>query len=367
MEPRTSPLRWPVAALALVLALPVLWREPTVFFASWLIVWWYCLGLVLGGLVDVWLHRLTGGRWGIAMQPMALLAARRLPALLLLFLPLAAGLGLLYPWAARPDGAWAHELSRPGFPTAWLSPGFFWVRMLLYAAVWWLLCRPRTLATKGRAAAALVAYTLVGTLAAIDLIESMVTGWFSTAFGLVVLSGQALGGTALIVLCLSRWAPGAVTATGIGHPPVWRDHGNLLLMWVMTWAYLAFMEFLIIWAENLPREIAWYLPRLQTGWKVLAIALVVLQLALPLLLLLFRAVKQRPGRLGAVAALLLVSQLLNTAWLVLPSVAPHSVLGWWAVPALAVAFGAALFGGLPAELRGTRLEALGAEVSHAGR
>jgi hypothetical protein len=357
-------LRWLGAALALVLALPVLWIEPAVFFAGWLVAWWYCLGLVLGALVDVWLHRLTGGRWGIAMQPVALLAARRLPWLLLLFLPLAAGLGLLYPWAARPDGAWAHELSRPGFVLVWLSPGFFWLRMLVYAAVWWLLCRPATLARKGASAAALVAYALVGTLAAVDLLESLVPGWFSTAFGLVVLSGQALGGTALVVLCLARWAPARVPAAD-GHPPVWRDFGNLLLMWLMTWAYLAFMEFLIIWAENLPREIAWYVPRLQTGWQPVAVALVVLQLAVPLLLLLWRSVKDRPARLAGVAALLLGSQLLNTAWLVIPSVAPHSLLGWWVVPALALAFGLALFGGLPAALRSGAVARPDTEVRHA--
>ena len=72
-------------------------------------------------------------------------------------------------------------------------------------------------------------------------------------------------------------------------------------MWLMTWAYLAFMQLLIIWAENLPREIAWYLPRLQTGWRWIGVALVLLQFALPLLALLQRAVKDRPQRLAAVA------------------------------------------------------------------
>ena len=365
MERARFALRWPAAALALAVALPALWVEPAVFFAGWLVAWWYCLGLVLGALVNAWLHRLTGGRWGIAMQPVALLLARRLPWLLLLFLPLAAGLGLLYPWAARADGAWARELSRPGFVIAWLSPGFFWLRMLVYAAVWWLLCRPATLVRKGAAAAALIGYVLVGTLAAVDLLESLVPGWFSSAFGLVVLSGQALGGTALVVFCLACWAPARVPAAD-GHPPVWRDFGNLLLMWLMTWAYLAFMEFLIIWAENLPHEIAWYVPRLQTGWQPVAAALVMLQLAMPLLLLLWRAVKDRPARLAGVAALLLVSQLLNTAWLVIPSVAPHSLVSWWVVPALALAFGLALFGGLPTELRsGNRIDSSG-EVRHAG-
>ena len=66
----------------------------------------------------------------------------------------------------------------------------------------------------------------------------------------------------------------------------------------MTWAYLAFMQFLVIWAENLPREIAWYVPRLQTGWQWVGVALVLLQLAVPFLALLFRDVKDQPGAPG---------------------------------------------------------------------
>jgi hypothetical protein len=60
---------------------------------------------------------------------------------------------------------------------------------------------------------------------------------------------------------------------------IFHDLGNLLLMYVLTWAYLAFMQFLIIWVGNLPREIAWYVPRLQTGWVALGVILVVASLA----------------------------------------------------------------------------------------
>jgi hypothetical protein len=94
------------------------------------------------------------------------------------------------------------------------------------------------------------------------------------------------------------------------------------------------MELLIIWAENLPAEIAWYLPRLRGGWSGVGIALVLLQGALPLLALLQRRLKDRPRWLGAIAAGLLLTQGLNTAWLVLPSVHGESWLGWWLLPLL---------------------------------
>jgi len=110
-------------------------------------------------------------------------------------------------------------------------------------------------------------------------------------------------------------------------------------MWTMLWAYVAFVEFLIIWAENLPREIAWFLPRLDTGWAFVGIGLAALQFALPTLCLLFRPVKDDPRRLARLAACLVVGQLGNCTWLIVPSIAPHGWLPWWLVPALAIAMG----------------------------
>jgi len=158
-----------------------------------------------------------------------------------------------------------------------------------------------------------------------------------------VLAAQALSGAAFAVL-LAHGAPGAWTRTGVADAvPVSRDLGNLLLMWVMSWAYLAFMQFLVIWAENLPREIAWYVPRLQTGWVRLGVALVLLQLVLPFLALLFRGIKDHPRRLAGVALLLLAASALDASWMVLPSVDAHTLHGWWLFPPLFAGAGLLLF------------------------
>jgi hypothetical protein len=106
------------------------------------------------------------------------------------------------------------------------------------------------------------------------------------------------------------------------------------------------MQFLIIWAENLPREIEWYVPRLQTGWQWAGLALVLVQLVLPFLALLLRSVKDSPSRLAGVAALLLASTALDAAWSVLPSVDPHSLHAWWLLPLILAGMACALFGDL---------------------
>jgi len=332
-----------VAALALAGALPALWISPASFFASWLAAWWFWIGVVMGGLATTWIHALTGGRWGEALRLATLPLARGLPWLLLLFLPLAAGMARVFPWAGR-DPAWTLAIDQPRLQLAWSTPPAFWSRMAVYALAWWLMARPAVLARKGRVAAALIAHLVVGTLACIDLVMTLVPGWYSTGNGLVVLAGGALGGSALATalvagLAADRFPTPAPRPARPRVPPLWRDLGNLLMMWVMLWAYAAFLEFLIIWAEDLPREIAWYLPRLQSGWAWVGRGLVALQFGVPLACLLMRSIKDDPRRLAQLSLWLLLGQLVNSAWLVVPSIQAHGWAAWWLVPSLALALG----------------------------
>jgi len=359
-----------VAGLALAIALPALWIAPTMFFASWLAAWWFWIGVTLGGLAVTWIHALTGGRWGEAMRLVTLPMARGLPWLLLLFLPLAAGLARVFPWAGRDAAAWTHDIDQPALQLAWYAPAAFWARMALFAAVWWAISRPAMLARKGRVAVALMLHLVVGTLASIDVVMTLVPGWYSTGNGLINLTGGALGGTALATAIVARLAAHRFPTPQPRParprvPPVWRDLGNLLLMWTMLWAYTAFVEFLIIWAENLPREIAWFLPRLESGWAVVGIGLAALQFALPLLCLLFRTNKDDPRRLSWLSGWLLAGQLVNTAWLIVPSIAPHGALGWWLVPALAIAMGLPLVARVLRQFEAAPVSRGRAEAAHA--
>jgi hypothetical protein len=93
-------------------------------------------------------------------------------------------------------------------------------------------------------------------------------------------------------------------------------------MFVMTWAYLAFTQYLIIWAEDLPNEVIWYLPRVRTSWRLLGIAVIVIHFALPFVVLLSRRAKRAPQMLGALAAMLLLAHLLDAFWLVAPTFEP---------------------------------------------
>jgi hypothetical protein len=285
--------------------------------SSYLFAWLLFLGLALGAMANLMLHDLTGGRWGFVVRPGFVAATRLVPLAAVLGLPVLLGMRSLYPIGE----------------TSWFSEGFFGFRMIFFLALWVLLSvltihKP----SKGLSAAGLILYVFTVSLAATDWIAALMPQWYSTGLGLVVAAGQMLGAMALAV----AWAG----LRGLGEAPDYNDLGNLLLMYVLTWAYLAFMQFLIVWVGNLPREISWYLPRLQTGWVALAIVLVVFHFFAPLAILLLRAAKRAPLFLGAFAAALLFMHALDVYWLVAPSVRPAGFHVAWLDPAALIAFAA---------------------------
>jgi hypothetical protein len=317
-----------VAALALLIAALAGWRlDLRALLASYLAAWWFVTGALLGGLANVWLHQLTGGAWGETIRGPLLRAARWLPLACLLFLPLLFGAPWLYPWqqgvAGVPDAAFRH---------AWLSPVFFTVRSLVYLVLWSGLAIVETRArtrSAARAAICLLAYGFSVSLAAVDWIMSLQPEWYSSVFGWLAGTGQMLTGLALAVLLIDRGAARKRLP----------DLGNLLMMYVLTWAYLAYVQFLIIWAADLPHEISWYLRRGAPGWQAVAWVLVVGHFGGPLCILLSRHAKSAPALMGVLAGALLAAHLLDCWWLVLPSV-PHLTRHWlWLAPLVAGGFG----------------------------
>ena len=294
--------------------------------ASYLAAWWFVAGALLGGLANVWLHQLTGGAWGETIRGPLLRAARWLPLACILFLPVLLGAPLLYPWQ--------HGVSDGAFRQAWLSPVFFTVRSVIYLLLWSVLAIVETRArTRSplRAAVCLLAYGFSVSLAAVDWIMSLQPEWYSSVFGWLAGTGQMLTGLALAVLLIDRGAARKRLP----------DLGNLLMMYVLTWAYLAYVQFLIIWAADLPHEIAWYLRRGAPGWQAVAWVLVVGHFAGPLCILLSRHAKTAPALMGVLAGALLAAHLLDCWWLVLPSV-DHLTPHWlWLAPLVASGFAGA--------------------------
>ena len=312
-----------VGSIAGVLTIAGFFFDPHNFFRSYLSAFLFVFGLSLGALANLMLHAVTGGRWGLPLRRPLMAAARTTPLGLFLFIPIVFGLSAL---GIQPAAA--------GFKH-WCQPTFFLIRAAVYFAIWIVLAwrwtrialhsnEVRPMPLRRLSAGGLIAYGLTMSLAAIDWIMSLLPQWYSTAFGLLIGVAQMLSAMALgILACAFMQDRAAREATPFN------DLGNLLLMYVMSWAYIAYTQFLIIWAEDLPSEIAWYLPRIQSSWKWLSLALIALQFAIPFALLLSRAVKRTAHYIGPLSASLLAAQLLYTFYLVAPTLEPRGFYVSW--------------------------------------
>lgn len=306
---------------------------------SYLFAYLFCASVALGSLGILMLDYLAGGTWGVSIRRPLEAAARTLPLLAVLFLPIALTLPRLYPWAGS-------EAAGPPLEAkaAYLNVPFFIVRAVLYFVVWTGLALLLTRwahrlddashpdpALDGRlrtaAALGLVLVGLTSTFAFIDWGMALEPEWFSTIYGMMAGLGALTAGMALAVLVASLLArrPPLVAAV---TPRVLNDLGALLMTFVMAWAYMAFMQFLITWLGNTLPEIPWYLRRSQGGWQWIALAIALFGFAVPFFLLMSRSIKRNARALIAIAALLLVIRLVDLFWLVVPAFRQPLLLSW---------------------------------------
>ena len=181
-------------------------------------------------------------------------------------------------------------------------------------------------------------YVLTVTFAAVDWVMSLEPHWYSTLYGVVILVGQMLAALALAIVLITQLAEAPPVSTVL-TPQHLHDLGNLLLAFVMLWAYIGFSQFLIIWSGNLPEEVPWYIHRTQGGWEWLGRFVLLLHFGLPFVVLLSRTSKRRAQVLGRLAAGLLVMHLLELFWLVLPAFSPSTLVIHWLDVGLPIGMG----------------------------
>jgi hypothetical protein len=305
------------------------WINPTQFFQSYLMGYMLVLGITLGCLALGMIHQLSGGAWGVLIRRPIGAAVRVIPVLTLLFLPIALGMPHLYEWTHADVVAHSEVLQHK---QAYLNVPFFLVRAAIYFIVWnalsyflnaWSLEQDRTgdprIARRMQmlSGGGLVAYGLTITFASFDWLMSLEPEWFSTIYGVLIMGGQGLSALAFLIIVIV-WLSRRPPLADVVVPAYLHDLGNLLLAFVMLWAYFSFSQYLIIWSGNLPEEISWYLHRLQTGWRPIALTLVAFHFVVPFGLLLSRNIKRGGQLLVQVATLILLARLVDLFWLIAP-------------------------------------------------
>jgi hypothetical protein len=308
---------------------------PTQFPHAWLAALTCWVGWPLGSIALVLIHALTGGRWGRAIRQQLATGIATLPLVLPALLPLLFVQHALYPWM-RPEVA-AHLDNR-----FYLNPPFFYARGIVYLSSWLGLgfLVLRALRHKnpepvlGRMAPlGLIVLALTITFSAIDCTLSLEPQFKSSIYGLLV-------GSEVVLLALSVAVMGTVFAArdsrsngaedGEGRRGRERgetgesgesgaDLGRLLFGLLVFWAYLDFMQLLIVWNSNLPDEAPWYVRRLIGGWAIIAVIVAGLHFILPFFALIFPRVQRSRAAVGWLAALLVLIEVPRAWWMVIPA------------------------------------------------
>jgi hypothetical protein len=326
---------WAACAAGALLLFVGYFSARAAFFQAWWMAWIFWGGISFGAFAVLCLQALTGGRWSALLRRPVEAAAQTLPVAALLMLPAAAGFSSIFPWA-QPDFFSTHHLPHH---QRYLTEGGFWFRALLYfvpTIPLAFLVRMYTRAAELRPAGSnrgllaglggigAVVYVLTMNFASTDWVMSLEPEWSSTIFAIIFMAGQFLSALALCAVVALLFAPPETLA-----PALLRDVGNLLLAFVIFWAYVTFSQFLIIWSGNLPHEISWYVHRRQAGWPAAVLWLGIAQFLLPFALLLSRASKHRPRVLAAIAGFIFAANMLHTYWLIAPTYHPQTAAPRW--------------------------------------
>ena len=254
---------WLAAAILLVVgAVTGMWPQ---FANAYLCGWLVLISLPLGALPILMALEVANAGDAAVAAPLRLLLAS-LPLLALLFVPLLIDAGGAYAWQGcrQPRCPSFHF---QGFGAKWFSHDLFALRSVVYLVLWFGLSlyflRPvkpssgrRSLAVVG-----LILHCVIGTLAAFDWFMSLDDGHVSANYGVLVIAAQCAFALTAALLILLVAVPGRLERRTL-----------LILLAVVGFAAFAqFVEYLVVWSANLPREIVWYQDR-ATGGRLFAVA-----------------------------------------------------------------------------------------------
>jgi hypothetical protein len=272
-----------------------------------------------GGLLFSMVMHLVGARWSQSMQSLAESFAAFFPLSFILFILLFIGREYLFPWLHYEHGK---EL--------WLNIPFLFSRdlvglLLLYgiglAYLYYALrlkLNPeqqegplRSFLLRGKTGSEeevasykkkmtvlsvlyILAYALVLTLIAFDLVMSMEPHWFSTLFGAYAFAKAFYLGLAALMILSAIFYVGRDGESSLTSAH-FHDLGKLLFGFCLVWADFFYVQLVVIWYGNISEEAIYVIQRVMLSpWNRLAWGVFLVCFLIPFFILLNRKVKSRP-------------------------------------------------------------------------
>ena len=207
--------------------------------------------------------------------------------------------------------------------SAYLNPIFFWIRTVVYLAVYYVFLRGfrmRSLEEDRiggtdlhfknyrKGATFLVFFAVFSSTSAWDWLMSIDVHWFSTLFGWYTFAGMWVSTmTVLVMLTLYLKKLGYLPKVNDSHI---HDLGKWTFATSFLWSYLWFSQFMLIWYANIGEEVVYYITRIE-HYKVMYFGMFLINFAFPMLILMSRDAKRNAGILSFVGVIILVGHWLD--------------------------------------------------------
>ncbi len=315
--------------------------EPAQAAFSYLTAWTYALSIALGGLIFLMMGHATSARWFVVFRGFTEALVATLPALAVLFLPIALAMSYLYPWVDPPSTMTPEQLAKIAHRAPYMNVPFFVIRAIVFLGLWVALGEllRRWGARLGRdperqiprlralASAAFPPLALTLTFATFDWLMSLAPNWYSTIFGLRYFAGGFVAALALVAVIAWRTRTQPEVAASI-HPSHSGALGRLMFAFLVFWAYMEFAQGFIIWIANKPDEVPWYVARGAGAWGTTFAVLLIGHFAIPFFALLSRPLKRRVTLLAIAGGWLLAMHYIDMYWQVMPSLHRTIAVSW---------------------------------------
>ncbi|HWZ32764.1 MAG TPA: hypothetical protein VNX18_15585 [Bryobacteraceae bacterium] len=318
------------ALVSIILCVVGYLSDPTRFFRSYIVAFAFTAAVGLGSFFFVMVQYLTGSAWSVTVRRIMENIMVTLPLGAILFIPVAFGLKDIYSWT-NPAVVAASEALKA--KSGYLSQNFFLIRTYVFFALWsiwiWGIYSQSTKQDTEKSvrqmyvvsrwcAPGLFLVVVVGTFAAFDWLMSVEPAWYSTIFGLYVLSGGALTFFAIVTLVALGFRRAGILTNSITMEH-YHDLGKWMFAMTAFYTYIAFSQYLLIWYANLPEETIWYRHRMAGGWFWIAIAMPFIRFIIPFFTLLCRPAKRSLGVIALIAVWSIVVEYVDLYWVVMPA------------------------------------------------
>ncbi|MFN5423206.1 MAG: quinol:cytochrome C oxidoreductase [bacterium] len=122
------------------------------------------------------------------------------------------------------------------------------------------------------------------------------------------------------------------------------DLGKFMFAFSVFWTYLWYSQFMLIWYANIPEETVYFKPRMQGAYRGIFFLNLIVNFAVPLLLLMTRGAKRSYTTITVLAVLIILGHWTDFYQMVMPgTMHEHYSLGWFEFGILALYAGLIMF------------------------